>query len=157
MKIGITGQSADEKAQIVTKIQFSNQFKDYNFFYSPISREVILETQIQSIAEKVIHLKHDNFISADSIIDTIAVISTAGKSITANNIMLLNDLAHQFVVKYDVIAYVEPEISKDPRLDAITKHLIERNPPKKLLILKGTIDQKTEIMVKFMDIYKYNQ
>lgn len=166
MKIGLVGTVDCEKSLLLNILCGLPQFSQYNSFFNQEQYTQCidgLDSQIHYINQALDQLINNNFISNCSIYTTIAFTSIS-KNISANNKLLLNDISKQFVDRYDLIVYVDPEhiitskkVDLDYRnkLNYVIRHLLGMYPPKKLITVGGSMSSRIQIITKFIDIYTH--
>ena len=168
MKIGLCGTVSVGKTTLVNALKELEQFKDYEFATErskylrdqgiALNTDSTLKGQIVFAAERALELMKENIITDRTIYDVIAFTFSA-ESISDFEKHDFADLASRLVGEYDVVIYVSPEgveiedngvrtIDAKYRdsIDNAIKLMLEHWPPNKLIEIKGTTEERIEII-----------
>ena len=175
MKIGLCGTMSVGKTTLVKALAKTDKFKKYNTVTErskylrdlgiPLNTDSTINGQLVFLAERSSELLHENILTDRTIWDVSAFtmlaksIATHEKSQFVNTAMLLKD-------QYDIVFYISPEgveiedngvreIDSEYRdkIDETIVALINRFPPKRLVNIKGTTEERIALVLEAF--YKY--
>ena len=177
MKIGLCGTMSVGKTTLVKALTQLDEFKDYvgcverSKYLSdlgiPLNTDSTVKGQLVFIAERASELFNDNLLTDRTVYDVCAFTKEA-KSIKKNEKEILFDAAMLLAKQYDVIFYVSPEgvdienngiRETDPeyrnRIDSSIKWLLQTYPPKRLVEIKGSTEERIKIILDTINKYLY--
>lgn len=169
MKIGFCGTVSVGKSTLVKSLATLPEFKDYHIATErsvylrdlgiPLNTDSTIKGQIIFAAERSVELLKENLITDRSLYD-ICAFSLSSKSMTWEQKELYVKLMMSFVHDYDIIFYVSPEgvniedngvreTNKEYRtkIDTVIKELLKEYPPKKLILLSGSNEERINIVL----------
>lgn len=175
MKIGLCGTMSVGKTTLVKALKELDVFKDYvgcverSKYLSelgiPLNTDSSTKGQLVFIAERASELFNDNLITDRTVYDVCAFTKEA-KSIPTANKHTLIDAAMMLRKEYDIVFYVSPEgvdienngiRETDPyyrnRIDENINWLLKSYPPKRLVRIKGSTEERINIILS--EINKY--
>jgi len=166
MKIGLCGTVSVGKSTLVKALSELPEFKDYKIATErskylrdlgvSLNDDSTIKGQFLFIAERASELFNDNIITDRTIIDVCAFTLSA-KSIDWTDKTHLIKAASSLIPYYDYIFYIDPmgiDIedngvrTTDPiyreKIDIAIKALLEEYPPKRLINIFGSTEQRVE-------------
>ena len=169
MKIGLCGTMSVGKTTLVKALKELDEFKDYTGCVErskylselgiPLNTDSSTKGQLVFIAERASELFNENLITDRTVYDVCAFTKEA-RSISGNNKHTLIDAAMMLRREYDIIFYVSPEgveienngiRETDPhyrnRIDENIKWLLKSYPPKRLVEIKGSTEERINIIL----------
>jgi nicotinamide riboside kinase len=169
MKIGLTGTMSCGKTTLVNALRAQSVFEKYETATErskylmnlgiPLNTDSTLKGQFIFLAERSTELMFDNIITDRTIYDVCSFTALA-QSIDANQKQHFINAAMQLKDEYDLIIYVSPEgvdiedngvrtTDSDYRnqVDHQIKQLLERHPPKKLITVSGTTQERINLIL----------
>jgi nicotinamide riboside kinase len=166
MKIGFTGTQSVGKSTIVKELMKLPQFEGYHFSTErskylrdlgiPLNGNSTVNGQLIFMAERASELMYDNLITDRTIWDvcSFTFVSTEIDWYTKTTLVTCSSILTE---QYDVIFYISPEgmdiedngireINSELRnkIDYGIKSLLDNYPPKKLVQISGTIEERIE-------------
>ena len=171
-KIGLTGTVSVGKTTLVNALKELEQFKGYEIATErskylrdqgiALNTDSTLKGQIVFAAERALELMKPNIITDRTIYDVIAFTLSA-KSISKFEKRHFFDLMLDLRNEYDVVIYVSPdgvdienngvrETNADYRteIDEIIRELLKAHPPKKLIEIKGSTEERINIITSHL-------
>ena len=175
MRIGFAGTMSVGKTTLVKALAELPEFKDYfiaterSKYLSdlgiPLNTDSTLQGQIIFLAERASEILRDNVLTDRTIWDVCAFTDNA-KSIDVYAKYRYIELATCMGDQYDIVFYISPEgveiedngvreINSDYRdkIDETIVALINRFPPKRLVNIKGTTEERIALVLEAF--YKY--
>jgi hypothetical protein len=169
MKIGLCGTMSVGKTTLVNALCQDYHFNNYHkatersqYLQSlgiPLNTDSTLKGQFIFLAERSAELMQINLITDRTIYDVCAFTALA-KSIEDNQKYHFEKAAMQLKNEYDLVIYVDPkgveiesngirETNSDYRdqVDYQIKQLLERYPPKKLITISGTTQERIDLIL----------
>jgi nicotinamide riboside kinase len=169
MRIGLTGTQSVGKSTLVKELKKLEQFKDYEIATErskylrdlgiSLNTDSTLKGQLVFGAERAMELMKENIITDRTIYDVCAFTLSA-KSISWEDKMLFHNLLITLRNEYDVIIYVSPEgvdienngvrttdAEYRSRIDDVIKLMLENFPPKKLINVQGTVENRINSII----------
>jgi len=169
MKIGLCGTMSVGKTTLVNALCQDYHFNNYHkatersqYLQSlgiPLNTDSTLKGQFIFLAERSAELMQINLITDRTIYDVCAFTALA-KSIDDNQKYHFEKAAMQLKNEYDLVIYVDPkgveiesngirETNSDYRdqVDYQIKQLLERYPPKKLITISGTTQERIDLIL----------
>jgi hypothetical protein len=166
MRIGLCGTVSVGKTTLVNSLKELEQFKDYHTATErskylkdlgiPLNTDSTVRGQFVFMAERASELLHENLITDRTIYDVCAFTFSA-QSIKWDEKKILVEAATTLIPYYDVIIYVSPEgvpiedngvrtIDSEYRtkIDMVIKAMLKEYPPKKLIEISGTNEERIE-------------
>jgi nicotinamide riboside kinase len=175
MRIGFAGTMSVGKTTLVKALAELPEFKDYFIATErskylrdlgiPLNTDSTLQGQIIFLAERASEILRDNVLTDRTIWDVCAFTDNA-KSIDVYAKYRYIELATCMGDQYDIVFYISPEgveiedngvreIDSDYRdkIDETIVALINRFPPKRLVNIKGTTEERIALVLEAF--YKY--
>ena len=175
MRIGFAGTMSVGKTTLVKALSELPEFKDYFIATErskylrdlgiPLNTDSTLQGQIIFLAERASEILRDNVLTDRTIWDVCAFTDNA-KSIDVYAKYRYIELATCMGDQYDIVFYISPEgveiedngvreINSDYRdkIDETIVALINRFPPKRLVNIKGTTEERIALVLEAF--YKY--
>ena len=175
MKIGLCGTMSVGKTTLVKALLELDEFKDYigcverSKYLSelgiPLNTDSSTKGQLVFIAERASELFNENLITDRTVWDVCAFTKEA-KSIKSNHKEVLIDAAMVLAKEYDIVFYVSPEgvdiedngiretnAEYRDRIDKSINWLLTTYPPKHLVKIKGSTEERIGIILN--EINKY--
>jgi nicotinamide riboside kinase len=175
MKIGFAGTMSVGKTTLVKALAELPEFKDYFIATErskylrdlgiPLNTDSTLQGQIIFLAERASEILRDNVLTDRTIWDVCAFTDNA-KSIDVYAKYRYIELATCMGDQYDVVFYISPEgveiedngvreIDSEYRdiIDETIVSLLNRFPPKRLVNIKGTTEERIALVLEAF--YKY--
>ena len=175
MRIGFAGTMSVGKTTLVKALAELPEFKDYFIATErskylrdlgiPLNTDSTLQGQIIFLAERASEILRDNVLTDRTIWDVCAFTDNA-KSIDVYAKYRYIELATCMGDQYDIVFYISPEgveiedngvreINSDYRdkIDETIVALINRFPPKRLVNIKGTTEERIALVLEAF--YKY--
>ena len=175
MKIGFAGTMSVGKTTLVKALAELPEFKDYFIATErskylrdlgiPLNTDSSLPGQIIFLAERASEIMRDNVLTDRTVWDVCAFTDNA-KSIDVYAKYRYIELATCMGDQYDIVFYISPEgveiedngvreINSDYRdkIDETIVALINRFPPKRLVNIKGTTEERIALVLEAF--YKY--
>ena len=175
MRIGFAGTMSVGKTTLVKALSELPEFKDYFIATErskylrdlgiPLNTDSTLQGQIIFLAERASEILRDNVLTDRTIWDVCAFTENA-KSIDVYAKYRYIELATCMGDQYDIVFYISPEgveiedngvreINSDYRdkIDETIVALINRFPPKRLVNIKGTTEERIALVLEAF--YKY--
>jgi len=169
MKIGLCGTLSVGKTTLVHALKQLDQFKDYETATErskylrdqgiSLNTDSTLKGQLVFAAERSIELMKPNIITDRTVYDVCAFTLSA-KSIGWTEKRYFTEILMSLRNDYDVIIYVSPEgvdiedngvRTTDPeyreKIDFTIREMLESYPPKKLIKIKGTTEERINIII----------
>jgi GTPase SAR1 family protein len=169
MKIGFAGTVSVGKSTLVKALAELEQFKDYHVATErskylrdqgiSLNDDSTTKGQFVFAAERSLELMYDDLLTDRTIYDVCAFTMSAKSISWADKIKLIESF---ITIKddYDVIIYVSPEgidiedngvRITDPeyrtKIDFVIKGLLKEYPPKKLIEIKGTTEERINLII----------
>jgi len=164
MKIGLTGTVSVGKTTLVNALRAQDHFKNYETATErskylmnlgiPLNTDSTLKGQIIFLAERATELMVPNIITDRTIWDVCAFTALA-KSIPGHQKYDFEKTAMDLSQEYDLVIYVSPEgvdienngvrcidVEYRTQIDYQINNLLKRFPPKNLLCVKGTTEER---------------
>jgi nicotinamide riboside kinase len=172
MRIGLVGTVSVGKTTLVKALAELPEFKDYHITTErskylrdlgiPLNTDSSVRGQFVFMAERAQELMHDNLLTDRTIWDVCAFTLSA-RSIKWNGKQLLVEAATTLMPYYDIVFYISPEgveiedngvRATDPKyrtkIDTVIKELLVEFPPKQLVELKGTTEERISEILKYL-------
>ena len=172
MRIGFAGTMSVGKTTLVKALAELPEFKDYFIATErskylrdlgiPLNTDSTLQGQIIFLAERASEILRDNVLTDRTIWDVCAFTDNA-KSIDVYAKYRYIELATCMGDQYDIVFYISPEgveiedngvreINSDYRdkIDETIVALINRFPPKRLVNIKGTTEERISEIFKYL-------
>jgi len=169
MKIGLTGTMSVGKSTLAKALGELEQFKGYTIQTErskylrdmgiSLNTDSTLKGQLVFAAERSIELMQPNIITDRTIYDVCAFTLSA-KSIGNYDKQRFVELLMEIRRDYDAIIYVSPEgidiedngvRTTDPiyreKIDTTIKEMLKEFPPKKLITVKGTTEERIATII----------
>jgi len=169
MRIGLCGTLSVGKTTLVHALKQLDQFKDYETATErskylrdqgiQLNTDSTLKGQLVFAAERSIELMKPNIITDRTVYDVCAFTLSA-KSIGWTEKRYFTEILMSLRNDYDVIIYVSPEgvdiedngvRTTDPeyreKIDFTIREMLESYPPKKLIKIKGTTEERINIII----------
>jgi len=175
MKIGLAGTMSVGKTTLVKALLELDEFKEYvgcverSKYLSdlgiPLNTDSTVKGQLVFIAERASELFNDNLLTDRTIYDVCAFTKEA-RSIKSNEKEILFDAAMLLAKQYDIIFYVSPEgveiedngiretnAEYRHKIDLSIKWLLKTYPPKRLIEIKGSTEERIAIILDTINKY----
>jgi len=169
MRIGLCGTLSVGKTTLVHALKQLDQFKDYETATErskylrdqgiSLNTDSTLKGQLVFAAERSIELMKPNIITDRTVYDVCAFTLSA-KSIGWTEKRYFTEILMSLRNDYDMIIYVSPEgvdiedngvRTTDPeyreKIDFTIREMLESYPPKKLIKIKGTTEERINIII----------
>ena len=169
MKIGFCGTMSVGKTTLVNALRAQSVFEKYETATErskylmnlgiPLNTDSTLKGQFIFLAERSTELMFENIITDRTIYDVCSFTALA-QSIDDNQKYHFIKAAMQLKDEYDLVIYVSPEgvdiedngvreTNSDYRtqVDYQIKNLLERYPPKKLITVSGTTEERIKMIL----------
>ena len=169
MKIGLAGTVSVGKTTLVNALRAQSVFEKYETATErskylmnlgiPLNTDSTLKGQFIFLAERSTELMFDNIITDRTIYDVCAF-TTLSKTISNNQKYDFEKAAMNLRDEYDLVIYVSPEgveiedngvrtTNAEYRIevDKEIKNLLERFPPKKLITVSGTTEERIKTIL----------
>ena len=170
MRIGLSGTVSVGKSTLIKELAKLEQFKDYHIATErskylrdlgiPLNTDSTVFGQFIFIAERASELMYENLLTDRSIWDVCAF-TLSSKTIKWDNRKKLVEASELLMDYYDVIFYISPEgielednqirctdpIYRD-KIDYSIKSLLAEYPPKKLINIQGTTEERIKIILE---------
>jgi len=166
MKIGLTGTMSVGKSTLAKALQQLPEFKNYFIATErskylrdlgiPLNTDSSIKGQFMFIAERASELFNENLITDRTIWDVCAFTLNADSINYESKITLLKS-SLLLMSEYDYVFYISPEgieIENNGvretnseyrnKIDSTIKSLLEQFPPKKLITIKGSTEDRIE-------------
>lgn len=174
MKIGLCGTMSVGKTTLINHLIQNSNFSNYNkaterskYLSSlgiPLNTDSTLEGQFIFLAERATELLQTDILTDRTIWDVCAFTALA-KSIDNGDKFYFEKAAMTLKDKYDLVVYVKPDgvaiedngiretdATYRDEIDYQIKNLLELYPPKNLLIISGSIEDRIKAIINH--IYK---
>jgi nicotinamide riboside kinase len=169
-RIGLTGSVSVGKTTLVNEISKLEIFKDYKIATErskylrdlgiPLNTDSTLKGQTIFLAERCSELLYNNLLTDRTIYDVCAFTLSA-QSINWGEKEDFIKYAMRLRNEYDIIFYVSPEgveiedngvrttdsVYRD-KIDLVINELLQEYPPKRLIKIKGTTEERIEAILK---------
>ncbi len=175
MKIGLCGTMSVGKTTLVKALLELDEFKEYKGCVErskylsdlgiPLNTDSTVKGQLVFIAERASELFNDNLLTDRTVWDVCAFTKEA-QSIRHNQKEVLIDAAMLLAKQYDIVFYVSPEgvdiedngiretnAEYRNRIDESINWLLSAYPPKHLVRIKGSTEERINIILS--EINKY--
>lgn len=164
MKIGLAGTVSVGKSTLVKELAKLEQFKDYHVATERskylrdqgilLNDDSTTKGQFVFAAERSLELMHDDLLTDRTIYDVCAFTMSAKSISWEDKIKLIESF---LIIRgdYDVIIYVSPEgvdiedngvritdAEYRQKIDFVIKGLLQQYPPKKLIEIKGSTEER---------------
>ena len=169
MKIGLCGSISVGKTTLVNELSKLEQFKNYEIATERskylrdqginLNTDSTLKGQIVFAAERSLELMKENILTDRTIYDVCAFTLSA-KSINWSNKEKFVRLMMEMRDEYDMIVYVSPEgveiednnvrntdSNYRDQIDYTIKEMLKEYPPKKLVEIKGTVEERINTVI----------
>jgi nicotinamide riboside kinase len=169
MRIGLTGTISVGKTTLVHALKQLDQFKDYETATErskylrdqgiSLNTDSTLKGQLVFAAERSIELMKSNIITDRTVYD-VAAFTLSAKSIGWTEKRYFTELLMSLRDEYDAIIYVSPEgvdiedngvratdADYREKIDFIIREMLDSYPPKKLIEIKGTTEERINIII----------
>jgi nicotinamide riboside kinase len=166
MKIGMTGTVSVGKTTLAKALQQLPEFKNYFIATErskylrdlgiPLNTDSSIKGQFMFIAERASELFNENLITDRTMWDVCAFTLNAN-SITHEDKMTLLKSSLLLMSEYDYVFYISPEgieiedngvretnSEYRDKIDSTIKSLLEQFPPRKLITIKGSTEDRIE-------------
>lgn len=169
MKIGLTGTVSVGKTTLVNALRAQSEFEKYETATErskylmnlgiPLNTDSTLKGQLVFLAERATELMVSNIITDRTIWDVCAFTSLA-KSMNDGEKYHFEKAAMQLKDEYDLVIYVSPkgvniedngirttDSKYRNQIDHEIQNLLERYPPKKLINVSGTTEERINLIL----------
>jgi nicotinamide riboside kinase len=172
MKIGLTGTISCGKTTLVNELAKLEQFKEYKTATErskylrdqgiALNTDSTLKGQLVFAAERSLELMNENIITDRTCFDVCAF-TLSSQTISQRQKELYTNLVMELRNDYDLIIYVSPkgveienngvrETNSDYRdkIDNVINLILDEYPPKQLLRIEGTIEQRISQIEQYL-------
>ena len=169
MKIGLCGSVSVGKTTLVKALAELEQFKDYHVATErskylrdqgiSLNDDSTVKGQFVFAAERSLELMRDDLLTDRTIYD-VSAFTISAKSISWNDKALLVEAFLTLRHEYDLIVYISPEgvdiedngvrttdAEYRGKIDKVLVDMLKQFPPKKLIIVKGTTEERIEAII----------
>lgn len=169
MKIGLCGTVSVGKTTLIKALAKLEQFKDYHVATErskylrdqgiSLNDDSTIKGQFVFAAERSLELMHENLLTDRTIYD-VSAFTISAKSIGWREKVLLVESFLTLKDEYDIVVYVSPEgidiedngvrttdAEYRDKIDKVLVDMIKQYPPKKLITVKGTTEERIESII----------
>jgi len=169
MKIGLCGTVSVGKTTLIKALAELEQFKDYHVATErskylrdqgiSLNDDSIVKGQFVFAAERSLELMRDDLLTDRTIYD-VSAFTISAKSISWNDKALLVEAFLTLRNEYDLIIYISPEgveiedngvrttdAEYRGKIDKVLVDMLKQFPPKKLITVKGTTEERIEAII----------
>jgi nicotinamide riboside kinase len=169
MKIGLCGTVSVGKTTLIKALAELEQFKDYHVATErskylrdqgiSLNDDSTVKGQFVFAAERSLELMRDNLLTDRTIYD-VSAFTISAKSISWNDKALLVEAFLTLRHEYDLIVYISPEgveiedngvrttdAEYRGKIDKVLVDMLKQFPPKKLITVKGTTEERIEAII----------
>ena len=169
MKIGLCGSVSVGKTTLVKALAELEQFKDYHVATErskylrdqgiSLNDDSTVKGQFVFAAERSLELMRDDLLTDRTIYD-VSAFTISAKSISWNDKALLVEAFLTLRNEYDLIIYISPEgveiedngvrttdAEYRGKIDKVLVDMLKQFPPKKLITVKGTTEERIEAII----------
>jgi len=170
MRIGLTGTMSVGKTTLAKALGELDQFKDHSVYTErskylrdlgiPLNTDSTLNGQFVFLAERATELLYPNII-ADRTIWDVCAFTLGAKSINDFDKRTFVEAAMMFRNQYDLVIYVDPhgivmedngvretDLHYRSKIDEVIKMSLAEFPPKKLIMVEGTTEQRISTILQ---------
>jgi nicotinamide riboside kinase len=169
MKIGLCGTVSVGKTTLIKALAELEQFKDYHVATErskylrdqgiSLNDDSTVKGQFVFAAERSLELMRDDLLTDRTIYD-VSAFTISAKSISWNDKALLVEAFLTLRHEYDLIVYISPEgvdiedngvrttdAEYRGKIDKVLVDMLKQFPPKKLITVKGTTEERIEAII----------